>query len=767
MDPVSEELKTGLLTLGLANDRDLLRCRSQVRRLANGLPSFDSLWIDVLVRQKMVSNYQGDLLANARWQELLIGDDIVLVDQIHHDRVMPLFLAEQKGSNERFFVTRVALQASHRQKQLSNLEQLIRHRAESTGLKNIPIQSIVNEETQTVDVVSPEVTGDSLKQLLVRRGRFPETVVLAIAHEISKQLTQAGNCLHGDLRISNVLLSSHGEVNLINHGTLAALYPEFSIHIPYPDDWYDCFDPEKLTANSKPTIKNDLYAFGCLLWQLLTGRPPHYLADPLQRIAAHQQKEIADVRQLAPDTSDELDELIKLLTHRRPEKRPENFVEVLERIAPLTAQPRKRLHQFVETFESAAPRNMNREKKKSFSVVKPVVASLFLLLGLMFFWNRHQLGFPQLQSLAAVEEEKTEPVTLQNKITTDDHQQSSVTTEPLDHAAEDLPERPRLQELPEPDEFGVIRLSGDQPYVLRSISSAEQLSIQSAAGQIAKLVIDAQDIELQARIIELKNLNIRYESAEKDLPSQLSLSCDQLVVSGCHLQPSGEDVSSEIVASPCLRWSALSDESTQSGRILLSNSVNQSGRTLLTTSSPVSTVLFQNVFNDRSGHLLESLGGAQSGLLVPIVFNQCSHYSTQAALLLGEEVTSPNSGKLSLQGQNSIFDLSETVPLIELATVSETASLPDHFEIYGQGLFVDKEATVLGSLSSDEMHVSGLINHMRVEGLISGEFEFRSETEVTKSNVTFPELLIQDLSVRTSDMMPGFDMNQFVLDRSK
>lgn len=766
MDPVSQELKTGLLTLGLANDRDLLRCRSQVRRLANGLPSFDSVWIDVLVRQKMISNYQGDLLANSRWQELLIGDDIVLVDQFHHDRVMPLFLAEQMGTKERFFVTRVAIQASHRQEQLHNLEQLIRHLAESKGLKNIPIQSIVNEETQTIDVVSPVVTGDSLQQLLVRRGRFPETVVLAIAHEISKQLRHAGNCVHGDLRISNVLLSSHGEINLINHGILAAFYPEFSIHIPYPDDWYDCCAPEKLTANSKPTLNNDLYAFGCLLWQLLTGRPPHYLADPLQRIAAHQQKEIADVRQLAPDTSNELAELIKLLTHRRLEKRPENFAEVLERIAPLTAQPRKRLHQFVETFESAAPRNMNREKKKSFNVVKPVAVSLFLLVGLMAFWNRHQLGFPQLQSLAAVEE-KTEPVTLQNKITTDDHQQSSGASEPLDHAAENPAERPRLQELPEPDEFGIIRLSGDQSYVLRSISRAEQLSIQSAAGQISKLVIDSQDIELQAKIIELKNLNIRYESAEKDLPSQLSLRCDQLVVSGCHLQPSGEDVSSEIVASPCLRWSALSDESTQSGRILLSNSVNQSGRTLLTTSTPVSTVLFQNVFNDRSGHMLECLGGAQPGLLVPIVLNQCSHYSTEATLLLGEEVTSPTSGKLSLQGQNSIFDMPATVPLIELATVSVTASLPDHFEIYGQGLFVDKKATVLSSRSSDEMHVSGLLNRMRVEGLISGEFEFRSETEVTKSNVTVPRLLVQDLSVRTSEMMPGFDMNQFVIGRSK
>ena len=94
-----------------------------------------------------------------------------------------------------------------------------------------------------------------------------------------------------------------------------------------------------------------MYALGCVLWQLLAGRPPFPGGDPLVKLRAHQARAIDDVRKWAPDTPAALAEGIAWLTQRDPAQRPAHFGEVLERWGPPRRRGRRAVAGFLRRFE--------------------------------------------------------------------------------------------------------------------------------------------------------------------------------------------------------------------------------------------------------------------------------------------------------------------------------------------------------------------------------------------------------------------------------
>jgi serine/threonine protein kinase len=178
--------------------------------------------------------------------------------------------------------------------------------------------------------ISPWVDGVSLHDLLIRRGRFAPDIVACVAVQLADALSalQQHDCVHGDVRLRNIRLTRRGQAVLLNTGLVPALWPELTIHADLPPDCYDAVAPELIGSGKAANVASDLYALGCVLWELLAGRPPFPHGDPLTKLAAHQTLAVPDVRTWAPDTPDELAALIAALTARGPARRPASFHEV-------------------------------------------------------------------------------------------------------------------------------------------------------------------------------------------------------------------------------------------------------------------------------------------------------------------------------------------------------------------------------------------------------------------------------------------------------
>ncbi|GAB4852242.1 hypothetical protein Ancab_016434 [Ancistrocladus abbreviatus] len=100
------------------------------------------------------------------------------------------------------------------------------------------------------------------------------TSCLKIAEDVAQGLSyihQAWRLVHGNLKASNVLLGSDFEACITDY-CLAALADSSAFNDP-TSSWYRAPEIRKSTHQS-PTSKSDVYAFGVLLLELLTGKPP-------------------------------------------------------------------------------------------------------------------------------------------------------------------------------------------------------------------------------------------------------------------------------------------------------------------------------------------------------------------------------------------------------------------------------------------------------------------------------------------------------------
>nr|MBA3540281.1 serine/threonine protein kinase [Deltaproteobacteria bacterium] len=134
-----------------------------------------------------------------------------------------------------------------------------------------------------------KLTGTSLAELCAR-GRMPVDEVVALGVRFLDALAgvHAAGYVHRDIKPDNVIRRPDGSVVIFDLG-LARKYPDD------PDDptranvqvgSLEYIAPEQLVDAASVDPRADLYAFGCILFELCAGRPP-FLGDAAALERAH------------------------------------------------------------------------------------------------------------------------------------------------------------------------------------------------------------------------------------------------------------------------------------------------------------------------------------------------------------------------------------------------------------------------------------------------------------------------------------------------
>ncbi|SIO87079.1 serine/threonine-protein kinase [Nocardiopsis sp. JB363] len=154
--------------------------------------------------------------------------------------------------------------------------------------------------------------------------------VLAAAHRAS--------LVHRDLKPANLMLEPNGTVKVLDFGLAVALdRTDFSQitrtgHTPGTPEY---MAPEQLMAGMA-TARSDLYALGCILYEMLTGQRLFSATTPFA-VATKQANEVPGrVHAVRSDVPGELSELVGALLEKRPEDRPEDAVEVYGHLVGFT-----------------------------------------------------------------------------------------------------------------------------------------------------------------------------------------------------------------------------------------------------------------------------------------------------------------------------------------------------------------------------------------------------------------------------------------------
>ena len=139
----------------------------------------------------------------------------------------------------------------------------------------------------------PYVEGDSLRQKLNREGELPVEEAVDILREIADALgyAHAKGVVHRDVKPDNIMFSS-GHVVVTDFGiakavTSAARDVSAITTAGAALGTPAYMAPEQATADPNVDHRADVYALGCVAYEVLTGRPPFTGSTAQQVLGAH------------------------------------------------------------------------------------------------------------------------------------------------------------------------------------------------------------------------------------------------------------------------------------------------------------------------------------------------------------------------------------------------------------------------------------------------------------------------------------------------
>jgi eukaryotic-like serine/threonine-protein kinase len=197
---------------------------------------------------------------------------------------------------------------------------------EDNGRPFIVMEFLTGEDLR--DAIHKGHTGNILNRLSIALS-----VARALLHVHEKHI------IHRDIKPENIHIDQKGQVRLMDFGIAKAegfsmTKTGFALGTPY------YMAPEQVLGHPA-TERVDVYAFGVLLYELMSGAKP-FTGDSVERLfylILHESPDIAVLQRL--NVPDPICALIARSTAKRPEDRPADFhavIQEIERIVALLGQ---------------------------------------------------------------------------------------------------------------------------------------------------------------------------------------------------------------------------------------------------------------------------------------------------------------------------------------------------------------------------------------------------------------------------------------------
>ncbi|MEH6373335.1 protein kinase [Streptomyces sp. KLMMK] len=185
------------------------------------------------------------------------------------------------------------------------------------------------------------VAGVSLRTFLDEHNPLPLAAAVAVAVQMAGALACAHTLpvVHRDLKPANIMIDNGGAVVLIDFGIAKPLRADATRYTAHGSTLgtRGYLAPEQL-LELEPTPRTDVYCFGCIFYELLTGRPPFPLGAESGLADKHLHEEPLPPSVYAAGIPEAIDDLVVRMLAKRAEQRPP-VEEVLETLAPFGPRP--------------------------------------------------------------------------------------------------------------------------------------------------------------------------------------------------------------------------------------------------------------------------------------------------------------------------------------------------------------------------------------------------------------------------------------------
>ncbi|HLF08210.1 MAG TPA: protein kinase [Dehalococcoidia bacterium] len=191
-------------------------------------------------------------------------------------------------------------------------------------------------------MVLPLLPGGDVADLIEKteNHQLPFEQAVRIADQVCQALEHAHRrgVLHRDVKPGNVVLSEDGTAKLADFGLAVAIDRSRLTQAGMMVGTVSYMPPEQ-ALGGEITAKSDLYSTGCMLYEMVTGRPPFVGDDNIAIIGQHLNTPPVSPSWHRPDLPKGLEALILRLLEKDPNRRPASAAEVRQALASIDLRP--------------------------------------------------------------------------------------------------------------------------------------------------------------------------------------------------------------------------------------------------------------------------------------------------------------------------------------------------------------------------------------------------------------------------------------------
>ena len=226
-----------------------------------------------------------------------------------------------------------------------------RREAQSAAALNHPSIVAVYDTGDATDIhgnhipyiVMEYVEGQTLREILNDDRKILPERALSITADVLSALdySHRSGIIHRDIKPANVMLTPAGQVKVMDFGIARAIADSSSAMTATAAviGTAQYLSPEQARGETVDA-RSDIYSTGCLLYELLTGRPPFVGESPVSVAYQHVREEARPPSQLNPDVSSTVDNIVAKSLAKRTDDRYQSAADMRHDIERATAGQR-------------------------------------------------------------------------------------------------------------------------------------------------------------------------------------------------------------------------------------------------------------------------------------------------------------------------------------------------------------------------------------------------------------------------------------------
>ncbi len=297
-----------------------------------------------LVEARLLTNWQAAQIIAGR-RSFYLGK-YKLIGMLGRGGMGAVFLAEHVTMNRRVALKTISRKVSKEPKVIERFLDEARAVA-ALDHPNIVQAYSVDEEDERFYLVMEFVDGQNLEQVVRLAGPLEPGVAADYVRQAAEGLEHghSRNMIHCGIKPSNLLLNRKGAIKIIGMGLAQLQDPgETRGKDQGKDQALDAVDflaPEQAHGSKDFDRRADIYALGCTLYYLLTGRPPFPEGMLHEKLMKHRSMQPEGIGKLRSGVPEKLVKVCEKMMAKKPDERYPSAAEAAKALAEFPAPRRK------------------------------------------------------------------------------------------------------------------------------------------------------------------------------------------------------------------------------------------------------------------------------------------------------------------------------------------------------------------------------------------------------------------------------------------